>query len=63
MGVSTGPYEESVVLSPWDYGGPEHANRVPHVAIVDARCYYDHDTPEGLTPRRRVEAEVTHLTV
>jgi DNA-binding SARP family transcriptional activator len=36
MEVSTGPYEESVVLSPWDYGGPQHANRVPHVAIVDA---------------------------
>lgn len=36
MGVSTGPYEQSVALEPWDYGGPEHANHVPYVAIVDA---------------------------
>lgn len=36
MGVRTGPYEESVALEPWGYGGPQHANRVPHVAIVDA---------------------------
>jgi DNA-binding SARP family transcriptional activator len=36
MAVSTGPYEQSVALEPWDYGGPEHANRVPYVAIVDA---------------------------
>ena len=35
MGVTTAPYEESVALEPWDYGGPEHANRVPYVAIVD----------------------------
>jgi DNA-binding SARP family transcriptional activator len=36
MPVSTGPYEQSVALEPWDYGGPEHANRAPYVAIVDA---------------------------
>ena len=36
MAVSTGPYEQSVALQPWDYGGPKHANRVPYVAIVDA---------------------------
>ena len=36
MRVSTGPYEKSVALEPWDYGGPEHANCVPYVAIVDA---------------------------
>jgi DNA-binding SARP family transcriptional activator len=35
MRVSTGPYEQSVALEPWDYGGPEHANCVPYVAIVD----------------------------
>jgi DNA-binding SARP family transcriptional activator len=35
MGVSTGPYEQSVALEPWDYGGPEHLNNVPYVAIVD----------------------------
>jgi DNA-binding SARP family transcriptional activator len=36
MGVTTGPYEESVALEPWNYGGPEHANNVPYVAIVGA---------------------------
>jgi DNA-binding SARP family transcriptional activator len=36
MRVSTGPYEQSVALEPWDYGGPEHANCVPYLAIVDA---------------------------
>jgi DNA-binding SARP family transcriptional activator len=36
MAVSTGRYEQSVALEPWDYGGPEHANRAPYVAIVDA---------------------------
>jgi DNA-binding SARP family transcriptional activator len=35
MGVHTGDYEERVALEPWDYGGPEHVNRVPHVAVVD----------------------------
>ena len=35
MRVSTGPYEQSVALEPWDYGGPEHADCVPYVAIVD----------------------------
>ncbi|MEA2148329.1 MAG: hypothetical protein QOD69_159 [Solirubrobacteraceae bacterium] len=34
MGVSTGDYEERVALEPWDYGGPEHVNHVPHVAVV-----------------------------
>jgi DNA-binding SARP family transcriptional activator len=36
MGVRTGPYEESVALEPWNYGGPEHANHAAYVAIVDA---------------------------
>lgn len=36
MGVRTRPYEESVALEPWIYGGPEHANHAPYVAIVDA---------------------------
>jgi DNA-binding SARP family transcriptional activator len=33
--IRNGPYEESVALQPWDYGGPEHLNHVPYVAIVD----------------------------
>jgi len=36
MGVRTGDYDERVALEPWHYGGPEHVNRVPHVAVVDA---------------------------
>jgi len=35
MGVSAGRYDERIALEPWDYGGPEHVNHVPHVAIVD----------------------------
>jgi DNA-binding SARP family transcriptional activator len=35
MGVSAGRYDERIGLKPWDYGGPEHVNHVPHVAIVD----------------------------
>ncbi|HVF80221.1 MAG TPA: BTAD domain-containing putative transcriptional regulator [Solirubrobacteraceae bacterium] len=36
MRSTTAHYEESVALEPWDYGGPEHVNRAPLVAIVDA---------------------------
>ncbi|MDQ3849989.1 MAG: winged helix-turn-helix domain-containing protein [Actinomycetota bacterium] len=36
MRCTNGPYEESVALHPWDYGGPDHVNRVPYLAIVDA---------------------------
>ncbi len=36
MGVRTGDYDERVALEPWHYGGPEHVNHVPHVAVVDA---------------------------
>jgi DNA-binding SARP family transcriptional activator len=35
MGVSTGDYDERVALEPWHYGGPEHVDHVPHVAVVD----------------------------
>jgi DNA-binding SARP family transcriptional activator len=35
LGVQAGRYDESIALEPWDYGGPEHVHRVPHVAIVD----------------------------
>lgn len=35
MGVQTGDYEERVALEPWDYGGPEHVNHAPHVALID----------------------------
>jgi DNA-binding SARP family transcriptional activator len=35
LGLTNGRYEESVALQPWDYGGPEHVNRAPYVAIVD----------------------------
>jgi len=36
MGVTNDRYEQSVALKPWDYGGPEHVNHAPYVAIVDA---------------------------
>lgn len=36
MGLTNGRYEQSVALEPWDYGGPEHANRAPHVVIIGA---------------------------
>ncbi len=35
MGLTDGQHEERLALAPWDYGGPEHANRVPLVAIID----------------------------
>lgn len=35
MAVTPGDYEERVALEPWDYGGPEHVNHVPRVAIID----------------------------
>jgi DNA-binding SARP family transcriptional activator len=35
MGVTAGRYAERVALEPWDYGGPEHVNHVPDIAIVD----------------------------
>jgi DNA-binding SARP family transcriptional activator len=35
LGVPAGRYDERIALEPWDYGGPEHVNHVPHVAIVD----------------------------
>jgi DNA-binding SARP family transcriptional activator len=34
--VTNDRYEQSVALKPWDYGGPEHVNHAPYVAIVDA---------------------------
>lgn len=36
MTITQDRYEESVVMEPWDYGGPDHVNRAPYVAIVDA---------------------------
>ena len=50
MGVSAGRYDERIALEPWDYGGPEHVNRVPRVAIADhdGRLV---DVEEGLDSR------------
>ncbi len=50
MGITTGDYEERVALEPWDYGGPEHVNNVPYVAIIDpggAIVDAEHGLPEA----------------
>lgn len=49
MGVSTGRYDERIALEPWDYGGPEHVNHVPHVAIVDREGLLV-DVEDGIGP-------------
>jgi DNA-binding SARP family transcriptional activator len=47
MGLTNGLYEQSVRLEPWDYGGPEHVSRAPHVVIIRADGVL-HDVEDGL---------------
>ncbi|MEA2222441.1 MAG: hypothetical protein QOH83_817 [Solirubrobacteraceae bacterium] len=50
MAVTNGLYEQSVALEPWDYGGPEHVSRTPHVVIIGADGVL-HDVEDGLGGR------------
>jgi len=50
MAVTKGRYEQSVALEPWDYGGPEHLSRTPHVVIIGADGVL-HDVEDGLGGR------------
>ncbi len=65
--MTTGRYAERVALEPWDYGGPEHVNHVPYVAILDRHDAIV-DVEDGLGDRsglgRRVAAaDCSSLTI